>query len=62
TGPATPAWAAGGYLPQLPIDPWGRAYRYLGPGEHAAFDLSSYGRDGQAGGEGVDADLVEQGR
>lgn len=40
------------------LDPWGNAYVYSAPGEHGAFDLVSLGRDGQAGGEGEDRDLV----
>jgi general secretion pathway protein G len=39
-------------------DPWGHAYIYKLPGEHGNFDLSSFGRDGAAGGEGEDKDLV----
>jgi general secretion pathway protein G len=41
-------------------DPWNREYIYLYPGQvHGdAFDVKSYGADGQAGGEGENADLV----
>jgi general secretion pathway protein G len=41
-------------------DPWGRPYVYLYPGqEHAdSFDVKSYGADGQPGGEGENADIV----
>lgn len=39
-------------------DPWGRRYEYRVPGEHWNFDLYSLGRDGQEGGEGEDADVV----
>ncbi len=41
-------------------DPWNRDYIYLYPGQvHAdSFDVKSYGADGQAGGEGENADLV----
>jgi len=28
------------------------------PGENGAFDLLSYGKDGQPGGEGLDADIT----
>jgi len=38
-------------------DPWGRAYEYSYPGEHAEFDIVSLGADGQPGGEGKNADL-----
>ena len=50
-------WRQGGYLEHLPVDPWGRPYLYLDPGTHAAIDIWSYGRDGQPGGTGVDADI-----
>jgi len=42
------------------LDPWGREYIYLYPGQaHPdGFDVKSYGADGQPGGEGEDADLV----
>lgn len=41
-------------------DPWGRNYVYLNPGQvhPESFDLKSYGADGQAGGEGANADIV----
>ncbi len=53
-----PNWS-GPYLPKpVPKDPWGRDYVYKSPGEHGDYDLYSYGRDGQEGGEGEDADIV----
>lgn len=45
------------YIRRLPNDPWGRAYEYVIPGEHGAFDIYTLGADGQQGGEGVDADI-----
>lgn len=42
----------------IPLDPWGRAYLYKGPGDHGDFDIESYGKDGQPGGDGDDADVV----
>jgi len=42
----------------LPLDPWGHAYVYASPGSKGDFDITSYGRDGQPGGEGDDADIV----
>ena len=47
----------GGYLPELPVDPWGRPYLYLSPGEHGEVDLYSLGADGLSGGEGQNADI-----
>ncbi len=48
---------AGGYLAEIPIDPWGRPYLYLQPGEHGEVDLYSLGADGLSGGEGQNADI-----
>ena len=50
-------YKAGGYLPRMPKDPWGRPYEYLNPGVHGAIDIYTLGRDGQQGGEGEDADI-----
>ena len=50
---------AGPYLKKaVPPDPWGRPYVYRQPGEHGEFDLYSYGKDGQPGGNGEDADIT----
>jgi general secretion pathway protein G len=40
------------------LDPWGKPYVYAMPGEHGSFDVSTLGRDGVAGGEGEDKDLL----
>jgi general secretion pathway protein G len=49
----------GPYLSKnVPLDPWGNAYLYKSPGEHGEYDLLSYGKDGQPGGEGEAADIV----
>jgi general secretion pathway protein G len=52
-------WKQGGYLERssLPRDPWGNEYRYLSPGTRGEIDVISFGRDGQTGGEGPDADI-----
>ena len=41
-----------------PMDPWGRPYVFVSPGERGEFDISSLGRDGRPGGDGVDADIT----
>jgi general secretion pathway protein G len=46
-----------GYLDKLPDDPWKNAYQYANPGTHGEIDVFSFGADGQAGGEGDDADI-----
>jgi general secretion pathway protein G len=48
----------GSYLKKaLPPDPWGKPYNYQCPGTHGEYDLFSYGRDGNPGGEGEDKDV-----
>lgn len=47
----------GGYLSEVPIDPWGRPYLYLSPGENGEIDIYSLGADGLSGGEGQNADI-----
>ena len=53
--PIPPNWKP--YLEKLPKDPWGQPYRYLNPGVKGEIDVMSFGADGQAGGEGKDADI-----
>ena len=50
-------WKSGGYLDRLPKDPWGKDYQYISPGVQGDIDIFTYGRDGQPGGEGYDADI-----
>jgi general secretion pathway protein G len=59
TGRIPPKYSANGYLKQkkVPVDPWGNEYVYLSPGAHDAYDIISYGADGEPGGEGNDADI-----
>ncbi|MCB1928206.1 MAG: type II secretion system major pseudopilin GspG [Rhodocyclaceae bacterium] len=45
------------YLEKLPNDPWGSPYQYLSPGLKGDVDVLSFGADGRAGGEGIDADI-----
>jgi general secretion pathway protein G len=53
-----PKWN-GPYLQKaVPLDPWGKPYQYKAPGEHGEFDLWSFGKDGQPGGTGEDADIT----
>ncbi len=53
----TSASHAHGILQGDLLDPWNHAYVYVYPGLHGAFDLCSYGANGQEGGIGPDADL-----
>ena len=54
-GTLPPNWKP--YLDKLPNDPWGRPYQYVNPGVKGEIDVFSFGSDGQAGGEGNDADI-----
>jgi general secretion pathway protein G len=47
----------GGYLRAVPKDPWGNPYQYRFPGERGPVDIFSLGADGEAGGEGLNADI-----
>ena len=53
--PIPPNWKS--YLDLLPNDPWGKPYVYLNPGVKGEVDVMSLGADGQAGGEGKNADI-----
>jgi general secretion pathway protein G len=55
SGPAAPNWKR--YIDKLPMDPWGHPYQYLNPGIKDEVDIMSLGADGQAGGEGKNADI-----
>jgi general secretion pathway protein G len=51
----------GPYLKKaIPNDPWGKPYGYASPGQQnpGTYDLWTFGRDGQAGGEGDDEDVL----
>jgi general secretion pathway protein G len=53
-----PKWS-GPYLQKaIPLDPWGRPYQYKSPGERGDFDIWSFGKDGQPGGSGENADVT----
>jgi general secretion pathway protein G len=60
TKPANVNQWDGPYLrKEIPLDPWGHPYLYRFPGEHGDEpDIISYGADGQAGGDGSNADIV----
>lgn len=59
TGTVPKNWKKGGYLDSLkvPKDPWGNPFVFVMPGENGDFDLSSYGQDGEKGGERDNADI-----
>jgi general secretion pathway protein G len=56
--PGIKGYNSDGYLDKLPIDPWGNKYIYISPGLHNKdYDLESYGKDGEDGGTGDNADI-----
>ena len=61
TAPEPMNYQPGGYLKggKLPLDPWGNEFQYESPGTNNqdSYDLWSFGRDGAAGGDGLNTDL-----
>ncbi|WP_439105968.1 type II secretion system major pseudopilin GspG [Congregibacter sp.] len=55
--PAPRNFKTGGYLAELPLDPWGRPYLYLSPGENGEVDIYTLGADGLSGGDDQNADI-----
>jgi general secretion pathway protein G len=41
----------------VPNDPWGKPYAYRSPGERSAYEIISFGSDGQEGGTGTASDI-----
>lgn len=50
----------GPYLrkPEAIVDPWGKQFMYVRPGQHGEYDLASFGADAQPGGSGEDLDVI----
>jgi len=58
--PGLKGWKQGGYIEggKIPLDPWGNPYIYLCPGVHGEeYEIESYGKDGEDGGTGDNADI-----
>jgi general secretion pathway protein G len=57
--PGIKGYRGNGYFEgsKIPTDPWGNPYRYLAPGTHGEYDLVSYGKDGEEGGQEDNADV-----
>lgn len=43
---------------KIPHDPWNRAYQYISPGVHGAYDLFSLGKDNNTGGVKENKDIL----
>lgn len=51
-------YRSGGYVKDVPLDPWGRPYQYQVPGRDGKpFEIFSLGADGQPGGTDQNADI-----
>ncbi|MFQ3586836.1 MAG: type II secretion system major pseudopilin GspG [Fimbriimonadaceae bacterium] len=59
--PDVTGWRGPYTTKEIPNDPWGNPYIYEYPGRagEESFIIASLGRDGQEGGEGEDADIIE---
>jgi len=59
SSPPLPANWDSRYIDKVGMDPWGGEYIYRCPGQDNpdGFDLICYGKDGNPGGEGNDADM-----
>ncbi len=55
--PVPRQWKQGGYLEESPLDPWGRPYLYLSPGEHKPYDIYTLGADGVRDGQDQNSDV-----
>jgi general secretion pathway protein G len=55
--PPAKNWKPGGYIGQMPKDPWGNPYQFLSPGTKGQVDIFSLGSDNKPGGEGAAADI-----
>ncbi|WP_370399925.1 type II secretion system major pseudopilin GspG [Sulfitobacter sp. JB4-11] len=53
--PIPRTWPDGGYLSEVPVDPWGTPYVYTASGSQ--FALMSLGADAAPGGDGANADI-----
>ena len=58
TPPVSQNYKEGGYLKRTPMDPWKRNYVYsVSESDNKSYEIMSYGRDGEPGGTGEDADI-----
>jgi len=59
SNPGVKGYNSDRYLDKVPSDSWGNKYIYISPGVHnnKDYDLESYGKDGEDGGTGDNADV-----
>ncbi|MBQ3448820.1 MAG: type II secretion system major pseudopilin GspG [Synergistaceae bacterium] len=58
TSPVPKRFAEGGYIKKVPDDPWGNPYVYRN--NNGRITITSYGPDGEEGGEGINADITNE--
>ena len=58
SAPEAKNWRQGGYMDELPLDPWGNEYLYVSPGEGKPYDIYTLGADGVRGGEEEAKDIT----
>ena len=58
TSPVPKRFAEGGYIKKVPDDPWGNPYVYRN--NNGRITITSYGPDGEEGGEGINADIMNE--
>lgn len=56
--PVPSNWKSGGYVKDLPMDPWNKPYQYLNPGAHGEIDIFSYGPSGQTSTTGTQSTMI----
>lgn len=56
--PVPKKWRKGGYLQELPVDPWGEEYLYSSPGEGKPYEIYTLGADAARGGVDEAADVT----
>ncbi|MFL0811076.1 MAG: type II secretion system major pseudopilin GspG [Agarilytica sp.] len=56
--PVPKNWRKDGYLPELPVDPWGSEYLYESPGDGKPYVIYTLGADGVRGGADEYADIT----
>jgi len=58
SNPGIKGYNGDGYLDKVPVDPWDNKYIYISPGvRNKDYELESYGKDGEDGGTGDNADI-----
>ena len=58
TSPVPSNWKGGGYVKDLPMDPWNKPYQYKNPGAHGEIDIFSYGSSGQTSATGAQSTMI----